>query len=305
VERRRTRERIGRERARATADEQVSRMLEREHAAASTRAPPGGEAQSELSAKRSQLQRIRAKQTQVAAAGDTRHAVRLDNRARRVEGEIERGQQALNDARGTAADGERAQLHSGRVYTAEQLRERSEWLDAQAALQPASAGGVVGRSAGGGPGSGANGEAAGAGGAQRDYCGLAGLAGYSREQYEQLAPRAQREARLEIDRELALRRQLRDAAGSVIAAGERGPGRRERRRAEKDFDRALDEGLRQSGHSAPRSRDRSPPRERARDVPPHRSPRSDPPRRPGGGFESPVLRDAHEVARRRKRQLGG
>ncbi len=115
-------------------------MLEREHAAASAHAAPGGEAQSELSAKRSQLQRIRASRHR-SAAGDTRRAARLDNRARRVEGEVEHGQQALNEARHTAARGERAQLHNGRVYTAEQLRERSEWLDAQAALPPARAGG--------------------------------------------------------------------------------------------------------------------------------------------------------------------
>lgn len=302
VERRRTRERIGRERAQATADEQVSRILEREHAAASAHATPGGEAQGELSAKRSQLQRIRVKQTQAAAAGDTRHAARLEHRARRVEGEVERGQLALNEARHTTAEGERAQLRSGHVYTADQLRERSEWLDAQAGLAPARAGGGVGRGAWLATGAGASGDAV--GGAQRDYAGLAGLAGYSHEQYQQLAPRAQREARLEIDRELALRRQLRDAAGAVADAGERAPGRRERRRAEKDFDGALNDGLRQSGGRAPRSRDRPPRRERPRDVPPHPSPRTDPPRRPGGGFESPVLRDAHEVARRRKRQLG-
>ena len=42
VERRRTRERIGRERARVSADEQVARSLEREHAAAVDRAAPGG-----------------------------------------------------------------------------------------------------------------------------------------------------------------------------------------------------------------------------------------------------------------------
>ncbi len=296
VERRRTLERIGRERARATADEQVTQMLEREHAAASAHAAPGSEAQSELSAKRTRLQRIRGEQAQAAATGDTRRAARLDHRAKRIEGEVERGQQALNEARHTAADGERAQLHTGRAHTAEQLRERSEWLDAQAALPPARAG----RGAGGG----ASGDA-GAGGAQRDYGGLAGIVGYSREQYEQLHPRTQREARLEIDRELALRRELSVAAGAVAAAGERSPGRRERRRADRDFDRALDQRLRESGHAAPRSRDRPSRRERPRDVPPHHASRPDLPRRPGGGFESPVMRDAHEVARRRKRQLGG
>ena len=298
-------------------------MLEREHAEASAHAAPGSEAQNELSAKRTQLQRVRGTQAQAAAAGEHRHAARLDSRARRIEGEVEHDQQALNEARRTAAEGERAQLHTGRAYTAEQLRERSEWLDAQAALPPARAGGGAGGAAGGGAGgavSGGAGSAAGGAqsgdpadpavqavgpGAQRDYGGLAGIVGYSREQYEQLHPRAQREARLEIDRELALRRELRDAAGSVVAAGERAPGRRERRRADKDFDRALDQRLRESGHSAPRARERPPRRERPRDVPPHHSPRPDPPRRHGGGFESPVLRDAHEVARRRKRQLGG
>ncbi len=322
AERRRARERIGRERARATADEQVTRMLEREHAAASAHATPGGEAQSELSAKRTQLQRIRGKQLQAAAAGDTRHAARLDDRARRVESEVERGQLALNEARRTAAEGDRAQLHTGRTHTAEQLRERSEWLDAQAELPPARAGG----GARGGAGGAQSGTAGGVGGgtqrgdtadpaiqavcpgARRDYAALAGLVGYSRERYEQLHPRAQREARLEIDRELALRHQLRGAAGAVVGfepARPRAPGRRERRRAEQDFEGALDERLRQDGYAASRSRDRPPRRERPRDVPPHRSPRPDPPRRPGGGFESPVLRDAHEVARRRKRQLGG
>jgi hypothetical protein len=311
VERRRTRERIGRERAQATADEQVSRMLEREHTEASAHAAPGGEAQSGLTAKRTQLQRIRAKQSQAAAVGDTRHAARLDHRARRVEGEIERGQLALNEARHTAAEGERAQLHTGRVHTAEQLRERSEWLDAQAALPPARTRRRAHRWAGNeaAEGEAQNGSAAGAGEERRDYAALAGLVGYGREQYERLHPRAQREARLEIDHELALRRELRDAAGSIVAAGERAPGRRERRRVEKDFDGTLHERLRQSGGRAPRSladlRSASHPRrERARDVPPH-SPRVDPPRRPGGGFESPVLRDAHEVAQRRKRQLGG
>ncbi len=339
VERRRTLERVGAQRAQATADEQVTRMLEREHAEASAHAAPGSDAQNELSAKRTQLQRVRGTQAQAVAAGEHRHAARLDSRARRIEGEVEHDQQALNEARRTVAEGERAQLHTGHAYTAEQLRERSEWLDAQAALPPAragggaggaagdGAGGAAGGGAGGAAGGGAGGAASGgagsaAGGAQsgdpadpavqavgpgvqRDYGGLAGIVGYSREQYEQLHTRAQREARLEIDRELALRRELRDAAGSVVAAGERAPGRRERRRADKDFDRALDQRLREGGHSAPRARERPPRRERPRDVPPHHSPRPDPPRRHGGGFESPVLRDAHEVARRRKRQLGG
>ncbi len=311
-ERRRTLERIGRERARASADEQVTRMLAREHAAASAHAGSSSEVQQVLSAKRTQLQRVRGAQARATADGDTRHAARLDDRARRIEGEIEHRQRTLNEARRTAAEGERARLHAGRVHTAEQLRERSEWLDAQAALPPARAGGGAGGTAGGGVESGAGGGArrgdSDAGRARREYGRLAGIVGYSRQQYEQLHPREQREARLEIDRELALRRQLHDAAGSVVGfelARPRAPGRRERRRAERAFDGALDKGLRQGGHSAPHSRDRPPHRERPRDVPPHPSSRPDPPRRSGGGFESPVLRDANEVAQRRKRQLGG
>jgi hypothetical protein len=312
VERTRTRERIGRERAQATADEQVSRMLAYEHAVAAAHAAPGSEGQRELSAKRTQLQRVRGKQAQAAAAGDTRHAARLDHRARRVEGEVERGQLALNEARHTATEGERAQSRIGRLYTAQQLRERSEWLDTQAALPPARAGrarGGFGSGAQSGTADGIGGGAQkgdmAAGGARRDYAALAGLVGYGSKQYEQLHPRAQRETRLEIDRELALRHELRSAAGAVVAAGERAPGRRERRYAEQDFQDALEQRLHESGHAAPRSRDHPPRRERPRDVPAHRSPRADPPRHPGGGFESPVLRDAHEVARRRKRQLGG
>ncbi len=302
-ERRRTRERIGRQRARATADEQVTRMFEREHAAAAAHAAPGGAAQSELSARRTQLQRVRREQAKATAAGEHRRAARLDARAQRIDGEVEHGQRALNEARRTAAEGGRARLRTGRPYTAAQLRERAEWLDAQAVLPPARGSGAHrGAGDGGAGGRAQNGDAA--GGARRDYGGLAGIAGYTREQYDQLAPRAQREARLEIDRELALRRELRGAAGAIVAADERVPGRRERRRAGKDFDRALEERLRQGAHTAPRSRERPPRRERPRDVP-HHSPGPDPTQRPGGGFESPVLRDAHEVARGRKRQLGG
>jgi hypothetical protein len=140
----------------------------------------------------------------------------------------------------------------------------------------------------------------------RDYAALAGLAGYGREQYERLYPRAQREARLEIDRELALRRELRGVAGALATSGESALGAREHRRVGQEFDRALEQRLRESGHSGPRSRAVRPPRhERLRDVSPHDSRRRDQGDRPGGGFESPVLRDAYEVARRRKRQLGG
>jgi hypothetical protein len=321
VERRRTLERIGRQRAQTAADEQVTRMLEREHATARARTAAAPEIHSELAAKRTQLQRVRGEREQALSAGDTRRAVRLDVRARRIEAEVERGQLTLNEARRTVAEGERAQRHTGRAYTAEQARERGRLLDAQAAL-PAGLRGLGGH--GGSPveerlGTDRAGiTASSRGESRRDYAALASLVGYGRDQYERLDPRARREARLEIDRELALRRELSSAAGDIVAAGEHAPGRRERRRAGRDFDRALEQRLRQGGHAAPRSRAESrvsegPPRGgRPHEGRPHDGRRHDPRHHPGAGgpggasgLQSSVLRDAHEVARGRKRQLGG
>ncbi len=310
VERRSALERVGHRRAQAAAGEQAARMLEREHADASARARAAPAQQAELSAKRTQLQRVRAAQQAASAGGDTRRAAHLGVRAQRIAGEIEHGQRALNEARSTAAEGERAYRHIGRLYTSEQARERESLLDAQAAL-PAAARrrGVAGEPA-------------------RDYAALAGLAGHGREQYEHLDPRTQREARLEIDRELALRRELNAAVGDLAAAGEPTPGRRERRRAGKAFDRALEEQVRRGGHAPPRSRGGTrrwgesregssrggEPGERG-SRPGAGAPRGggatdahrhDPrPHTPAGGRESSVMRDAREVARRRKRQLGG
>jgi hypothetical protein len=270
--------------ARTIADAQVWRLLEHDHAAASGPNPASvSDAQHEVSNRRAQLQRIRAAQTEAATAGDTRRTALLNARAERVEGEVARGQRALEA-------GERAARHGGRPYTAGQLRERSEWLDAQAALPPARSRGDGSEHSGDGSGGGVATAAA-----CRDYPSLAGLVGYGRQQYEQLHPREQREARLKIDRELEQR----------LCVG---------------------------GHAPHRLRDRPFVRERSRDTPPHQrrgAPvppprRPDPPRRSGGGkeagaggvrgggadtigggFDSPVMRDAYEVMRRRKRQLGG
>jgi hypothetical protein len=300
VERRQTLERIRTGRARATAEEQVGRMLEREHAVASVHAAAAPEVQSELAAKRTQLQRVRGARETAAAAGDARRAAGLGVRAQRIEGEIERGQLALSEAWRVVGEGERAQRRTGRAYTSEQARERSEWLDAQAALPAARD--VRARDGAGEP--------------RRDYVALASLAGYGREQYERLDPRARREARLEIDRELALRRELSVAASALEGfepAHPSSPGRREHRRASRDFDRALDERLRQGGHVPPRSRTGTGPPRSSQGSPgrqlPHEGRRHDQRGHAvggeAGGHESPVMRDAYEVARRRKRQLGG
>src|SRR5271157_5673605 len=67
-----------------------------------------------------------------------------------------------------------------------------------------------------------------------------GLAGYGREEYERLDSRSQRAARVEIDRELALRRELSETARAVVPeADAQRPGRRARRKAARSFDDAV------------------------------------------------------------------
>jgi len=279
VEQRRKRAQAGRERAKAGMDEQAQRMLEREHRDASATVEAAPEIQERLSAKREQLERVQGARGKALAGGDTRKAAELGNRAERIEGEIASGQEALNTARQVAKDGEKARSATGNVYTREQAEERNRILDAQAAL-PASTQ-RRGR----------------AGEEQRDYASSAGLAGYSREQYERLDDRGQRAARLEIDRELALRKEL-SATARDVAMGDQGRlGRREQRKVDKRFDSKLNEGMREGGHRMPSSRDK-----RSGFDSWLQDGRSE--RRSAGAGESSVMRDAREVATRRKRQLG-
>jgi hypothetical protein len=106
---------------------------------------------------------------------------------------------------------------------------------------------------------------------QRNYAALAGLAGYGRREFERLAPQQMQAARTQIDRELALRREQATIFQHSPPAGDaRGTGREE-------------------GKTPPRPRGRT---ERTG----HRGPRR--------SSESDVMRDAREVAARRKRQLG-
>ena len=140
---------------------------------------------------------------------------------------------------------------------------------------PARAGGACGgwrRRAGGArvhvaargrrPGRAAGGAARWARGARRDYGGACGVAGYGPRAVRATAP--PRASAKRAWRSIASSRcaaSCGDAAGAVVGfrpPSPRAPGRRERRRAEKDFDRALDQRLRESGHAAPRSRDRPP-----------------------------------------------
>jgi hypothetical protein len=138
---------------------------------------------------------------------------------------------------------------------------------------------------------------AGASGERRDYAALAGLAGHGRDEYERLDPRRRREARAQIDRELAMRRELGGAVADLQTRALAGsPGRFDRRTAGRELEGALGERLSSAGHNrpgAPRGGSRLEEWKRESASPPS-------PRRTG----SPVLDDAREVAARRKRQLG-
>jgi hypothetical protein len=279
VESSRRRAQAARERAKAGGEEQVGRVLEQEHRDATRQVQAGDLLQAQLSGRRAQLERVRGERGKALATGDWRRAAELGHRAERIEGEVGSSQRGLNAARLLASEGERAQRTTGRVYTAAQAEERERFLDAQAAL-PSS------RARGTGPGE------------RRDYAALAALAGYGRTEYERLAPREQRVARLEVDRELAARKQLNATAGELtVADGASRLGRREKRKADEQFDKRLEQRMRDRGHRMPSSRvEHSGIDSWRNDARNERASTT--------AQESSVMRDAHEVAARRKRQLG-
>ncbi len=275
---------VGRELARAGVDEQVARALEAEHQDARSRASAAPETQQHLTSKRAQLTRLADESAAAASHGERRRVAELAHREKRVRGEIEREQQALNAAQRLARDGEHAHRRTGVPYTPERRDAHDRFLDEQAALPARGRPGPTGE--------------------RRDYAALSGLAGHGREHYERLDPRLQRVARAEIDRELALRSELaRTAKGFADAADTPSLGRRERDRAGRQFDGAVRRRMRERGHEMPASRQPLSEIERWREAgraaaSPDRadaSARSD---------QSSVMRDAHEVAARRKRQLG-
>jgi hypothetical protein len=265
--------------AREGLDGQVQRALEHEYGAAREHSGEAAQIQHELAGRRAQLERIQRARSGALGVGDHRRAAHLDARGARVRAEIEQREQALRGAQRIAREGERAHRRTGAVYTPER-RERYERLLEQQAALPA-------------------GGRAGPDGARRDYAALAGLAGLGHEQYERLGSRRQRAARVEIDRELALRRELGQAAGTLGAGAETPtPGRRERRDAARELDRRLRRRMQEHGHAMPASRRRSDPVEHWRQS--GRSEQAD----AGAAGQSSVMRDAFEVAARRKRQLG-
>jgi hypothetical protein len=223
-------------------------MLTREHADASERVADSADREQRISTLRGRLERVRLERAKALAGGDRRKAVQLGRRSESIESEIEGSRGTLADARRVASTGKKS-------FAREHHQEHERLLNAQAAL-PGSA--VRGRS---------NSE-------RRDYSRLAPLAGFAQQEYERLDPCSQRVARLQIDRELALRNELirsrGERAGTVAVPG----GRR-------------------SGHDV-----LSQPRQ-------HGGSRhtSTPSQRPAPQ-ESSVMRDALEIAAGRKRQLG-
>jgi hypothetical protein len=277
VEQRRGLAHAGRALARAGGDEQVRRTLEAEHRDANARSADAAQITNRLSAKRARLELLRRERGHALAAGDTRRAARLGHRGEGVRGEIEREQQALDAAQRTARGGEQAHRRTGELYTRERREQQRLFLDEQAAL-PSSA-------------------RARRGDARRDYAALSRLAGYGREEYERLDPRNQRAARLEIDRELALRSELAETARTLASEGQTPHlGRRERAAAGRRFDGVLHRRMQEGKHRMPASHGRRSAVEDWRAA--GRSGRAP------GPEHSSVMRDAREVAARRKRQLG-
>jgi hypothetical protein len=271
--------RAGGERARAASGEQARRTLAQDYRDAHAQAEAAAEAQRRLAAKQAKLQRLHAERDRALSAGGTRRAAELGHRAQRTEGELEGEQGELNAARRIAREGEQARRWTGEVFSRAQQQERDRFLDAQAAL-PA---GMRARASRGGP--------------RRDYAALAALAGYGRSEYEQLDPRRQRAARLEVDRELALRKELTATAAEGGLSGGHRLGAREQRKANQDFDDRLELRMREAGRAMPASRRQPSQIERWRQGAMADRPSASP-------KASSVLRDASEVAKRRKRQLG-
>jgi hypothetical protein len=232
--------------ARASIDEQALRTLAGERRAASAHAQNAPEITRRLSEKRAQLERLTHARAHAHAAGDRRRTAELAHRERRVGAEAEREQDALDHSRQVADDRRRASQRNGADgYSRERVDEQRRFLDAQAALPAANVRGADQR---------------------RDYAAMAALAGY---RHGALAYGIQPlivAVRLEIDRELALRKELGAAVRDLSS-------RREPRPHERDHHALATKRGSASGRTKVPER-------------------------------SSVMEDAREVAARRKRLLG-
>ncbi len=245
--------------------EQAERTLVADYRAARAHAREAPRIEQRVGALRSRLERVNAERGRALANGEDRRAARLGHRGKQIEKDIDREQRDLGAARQVLNGGEHAP--SGSVFSPAQAEQRNRFLDEQAVL-PSGNRRAERRAHGDATGSGASGE-------RRDYIALSGLAGYAGRQYERLTPREQRAARAEVDKELALRRERLQFSKQHSA---------------------------EWPNDGSRSRQPRPTGERPLRI--WRAERA--PDRPGPApeSESSVMRDAREVAARRKRQLG-
>ncbi len=285
VERRRRRERLRQQQARAGLDAQARRTLDHERRQAGALLGSAPHLQTRLTARRAQLARVRAEHGRAVAGGDRRRAHELADRGARIETDVARRQAELADARRASREAEREMRPGGRTGAHERQAERARFLDEQANLPAA------GRPRGPGVAS------------RRDYPALAGLVGLTHAEYERLAPGERRAARLEIDRELALRRALGSAGRGAVEEPGSAARRREQRTAERDLDTAIWRRMHEQGQRMPGSRRERHPAERVGPAGQGPAGRGSEGRGPAPA-ESGVMRDAREVAARRKRQLG-
>lgn len=254
--------------AMAAPDLQSRRTLQRERHDARRLTVATPEIQARLSRSRDRLERLHGELSRARRSGDRRRAAELAYRAGRIEAALSSEQRRLDSARRLTGQGGRGS-HMAVGHGRRREQDRSSFLDAQARLPAATrAAGLPEHE-------------------RRDYPALASLVGRGREEYQKLHPREQRQARLQIDRELALRRELRGDGGSEAAQSRSSvwldPARADEQPKLTDADQARQRQREHEGAQAFELARASP---RASDD------------------ESSVMRDAREVAARRKRQLG-
>jgi len=306
--RRRTVAQAGRERAQGIADEQVKRSLERDYDEAQTVVAQAPEIEERIAANRDRLQELQggyatarakadgARRAEKAALTDRKvkssldrkrnaapfgaevesqqgRAAELHEQMGRLRSEIAADRESVDASSQTVREGDRVKQRTGELFTRAQAEQRGRFLDAQAAL-PAK---------------------------ERDYARLAALTQHGRRGYEALDEHRQREARLEMDRELATRRGAAVAAREISAGEEGSLNLREQQDLNRRFDGTLEQAVKAEGHDLPAELRPQSRRSRA-DAPRHRG--------SGGGgsggaaSKSSVMRDLHEAQARHKRQLG-
>ena len=101
------------------AGEQARRTLRADYRDACARTHAASQTEQRLAAMRAQLARVNEQRDLAFAAGDSRRAARMDDRAVRIEREVEREQAGLIAARRSVADG---QSGRGEVFGGEQTR---------------------------------------------------------------------------------------------------------------------------------------------------------------------------------------